>query len=110
MYIELSEELKNNNKIKNIISYLYLIINYEIVDLLKFMDESQKYCLQNLSSTPKNKEWGEMFVYYLFVQYKIEKIDLNQEIKINKIENWDNLEILRGIFKTNNESWLNSYF
>ncbi len=101
MYIELSEELKKNNSIKNIIfiSYIYLIINYEIVDLLRFIDESKKYCLEDLSSTPKNKECGEMFIYYLFGHYKIKKINLNQAIIINKIENWDNLEILRRIFK-----------
>ncbi len=101
MYIELSEELKKNNSIKNIIfiSYIYLIINYEIVDLLRFIDESKNYCLEDLSSTPKNKECGEMFIYYLFGHYKIKKINLNQAIIINKIENWDNLEILRRIFK-----------
>ena len=41
MYIEISNELKNNNENKNIIltSYLYLIIVYEIVNLLKLWNK-----------------------------------------------------------------------
>ncbi len=56
IYIEKSEELNNNNEIKNIIltSYLYLIIIHEIVHLLRFIDESKKYNLEN--STPKIKK------------------------------------------------------
>ena len=50
-----------------------------------------------------------MFINYLFGQYKIEKIDLNQTMIINKIENWDNIEILRVIFKIKNELLSNSY-
>ena len=64
---------EKDKKIKNKIlsSYLVIILIHEIVHLLKFLKKEKFEKMEDLTSTPKGKEDGEMFINYLFCSIKI---------------------------------------
>ena len=98
LYIEISDELKNDNKKRKIIleAYLTILLIHEIAHLLKFFKED--FSFQYIPSTPKLREGGEVFIKYLFGISKIKNIDYDQAIMVNDSSNWDSIHELHKIF------------
>ena len=89
----------NKNKREEILkSALIILLIHEIIHLLKYYPINEKY--PEISPiTPKNKENGKCLIYYLFEKDVIQKINYNQALEINKVNNWDDLDILHKIFE-----------
>ena len=89
----------NINKREEILkSALIILLIHEIIHLLKYYPINEKY--PEISPiTPKNKENGKCLIYYLFEKDVIQKINYNQALEINKVNNWDDLDILHKIFE-----------
>ena len=72
--------------------------------------------LQNDSPlTPRGKESGRCLIHYLFNVGVIQTIDYEQSLILNKTSTWNNLSIIRSLFKKpkndsfNNGGKLNFY-
>ena len=49
--------------------------------------------------TPREKERGRCFIHYLFNVGVIQSIDYEQSLILNKTSTWNNLSIMRSLFK-----------
>ena len=71
--------------------------------MLKFYPINNKYAdLTNIIL--RDKENGQLFIYYLFGQSIIYKINYFQSKEINNLSNWVNVDLLKKIFENNNQS------
>ena len=101
---ELFNEKKNNSEIiKEILtSYLLIIIIHEMINLLKYIkDGNLEHSYESyfdLPDTPKGKEGGKFFIYYLFNTPVINKINYYQAKLINDTSNWEDINKLYQIF------------
>lgn len=87
-----------NNREEILKSALIILLIHEIIHLLKYYPINEKY--PEISPiTPKNKENGKCLIYYLFDKDVVQKINYNQALEINKVNNWDDLDILHKIFE-----------
>jgi len=75
---------------------LKIIIIHEIIHILKYLKNNIDF--NNIPETPREREGGKMFINYLFGMPVIKSINLEQAKKINNINFWEDVEILRKIF------------
>ena len=96
LHYEFNENIDENNK--NIIfrAALKIIIIHEIIHILKYLKNNIDF--NNIPETPREREGGKMFINYLFGMPVIKSINLEQAKKINNINFWEDVEILRKIF------------
>ena len=107
IYFEFSELLDEEKRNVIFRAYLFIIILHEITHLVKFMKQKTN-SYDNIPKTPKKKEAGKMFINYLFNLPMIYYITTKQAEIINKIENWNNIELLSKIFEEQKE-WYENY-
>ena len=100
LFIETSDSLEENIEIqKNILtSYLIIILIHEIIHLLKFF-KSEKIYFNTIPGTPLSKEGGKVFINYLFGVSIVNSLTYEQSQKINDINSWNDIDILRNIFQ-----------
>jgi hypothetical protein len=113
---EISGELKDNvQKIKTILrSALFVLLVHELAHFLKAYKSEEE--LQNdYPMTPRGKESGRCLIHYLFNVGVIQTIDYEQSLILNEISKWNDLSIMRSLFRIpkndsfNNGSKLNFY-
>ena len=99
LFIETSDSLEENIEIqKNILtSYLIIILIHEIIHLLKFFKREKIY-FNTIPGTPLSKEGGKVFINYLFGVSIVNSLTYEQSQKINDINSWNDIDILRNIF------------
>ena len=102
LHYEFNANIDDNNK--NIIfrAALKIIIIHEIIHILKYLKKNDVN-FNNMPETPREREGGKMFINYLFNIPVITSINLDQAIKINDINSWEVIEILRKIFPKEDE-------
>ena len=100
LFIETSDSLEENIEIqKNILtSYLIIILIHEIIHLLKFFKREKIY-FNTIPGTPLSKEGGKVFINYLFGVSIVNSLTYEQSQKINDINSWNDIDILRNIFQ-----------
>ena len=100
LFIETSDSLEENIEIqKNILtSYLIIILIHEIIHLLKFFKREKIY-FNAIPGTPLSKEGGKVFINYLFGVSIVNSLTYEQSQKINDINSWNDIDILRNIFQ-----------
>ena len=98
LYFKLSDSLDEEKRNEIFKAYLFIIILHETVHLVKFMKE-KTIQYSNIPQTPKRKEGGKMFIYYLFNTPIIYSINYKQALVVNNPENWNKPELLSNIFK-----------
>ena len=87
-------------QIKTILKgYLIVILLHETEHFLRLLNE--KNVVSN--NTPRKKEGGELFIKYLFGVKTISNISFNQAERIIDLENWNNPEKIKNIFKDQQE-------
>ena len=105
---EISGDLINDNqKINSVLrGTLLILLVHELAHFLKAYntDESLK---KDYPITPRNKESGRCLINYLFNASVIQSINYNQSLALLNISNWENLNIMRGIFKNSNDDTFN---
>ena len=97
---EISGDLKDNDKkIKSVLkSALLVLLVHEMTHFLKAYNSEEE--LQNdFPMTPKEKESGSCLIHYLFNVGVIQSIDYEQSLILNKTSTWNNLSIMRSLFK-----------
>ena len=101
--LNFSKECNEEQRESILKSYLKLLLLHELINLLKYYPINDKYP-EITSITSREKENEELFIYYLFGQTVIYKINYSQSKEINNISNWNNIDKLKKIFKNNEKS------
>ena len=101
--LNFSKECNEEQRESILKSYLKLLLLHELINLLKYYPINDKYP-EITSITSREKENEELFIYYLFGQTVIYKINCSQSKEINNISNWNNIDKLKKIFKNNEKS------
>ena len=105
--LNFSKECNEEQRESILKSYLKLLLLHELINLLKYYPINDKYP-EITSITSREKENEELFIYYLFGQTVIYKINYSQSKEINNISNWNNIDKLKKIFKNNEKSLENT--
>ena len=97
---EISGDLKNDNKkIKSVIKgTLLILLVYELANFLKAYN-TEESLQKNYPITPRKKENGRYLINYLFNTNVIQSINYNQSLELVNISTWENLNIMRSLFK-----------
>ena len=96
LYYKYNEKIGDDNKIIIFKAALKILIIYEIMHILKIL----KYVV-NFNEIPKilrEREAGKMLTNYLFGIPIIKIINLEEANKLNDINNWSDVKLLRNIF------------
>lgn len=105
---EISGDLKNDNqKINSVLKgTLIILLVHELAHFLKAYntDESLK---KNYPITPRKRESGRCLINYLFNTSVIQSINYNQSLVLINISNWENLSIMRSVFKKSKDGYFN---
>ena len=90
-------------EIKEILEgYLILILLHETEQFLRFLDENNKN-MGASTQRSKEKERGKLFIKYLFGVESINHINDKQAKDILNLDNWKNHELIKSIFKDQQE-------
>ena len=69
--------------------------------ILKFLKNEVSF--NQIPKTPRKREAGKMLINYLFGILTIKSITLEEANKINDINTWGDINLLRNIFHKDNE-------
>ena len=69
--------------------------------ILKFLKNDANF--NEMQKTPRKREAGKMLMNYLFGIPTIKSINLEEANKLNDIQNWTDVNLLRKIFHKDNE-------
>ena len=103
LYYEFNENINENNKIIIFRAALKIIIVHEIMNILKYLKKNANF--KEMTSTPRERESGKMLINYLFGTPTIKSIDLEKAKKINDINYWNDINLLKTIFHEKKESF-----
>ena len=103
LYYEFNENITEDNK--NIIfrAALKIIIVHEIMNILKYLKANGNF--KEIQNSPRERETGKKLINYLFDTSIIKSIDLEEAKKINDINYWNNINLLKTIFHEKKESF-----
>ena len=101
LYYEFNENIKENNKKIILRAALKIIIIHEIMHIFKFLKNDVNF--NKMPGTPREREEGKMLINYLFGQPVIKSINLEEAEKINNINTWNDINLLRSIFPIEKE-------
>ena len=93
--------------IKDILKgYLIIILLHETEHFFRIFNQEEK---DVFSITPRELEGGRLFIKYLFGVESISHINQEQVNKLLKIDNWENHEKLKTIFKGQKEEVITQF-
>ena len=99
---------KDKDKVKSILrSILFILLVHELAQFLKAYNSS-KTLQKNYPIIHRKKEKGRCVINYLFNTCIIRSITYDQSILLNKIETWNDLNLMRGLFKKSKDDSLKS--
>ena len=101
LYYEFNKDIDENNKKIILRAALKIIIIHEIMHILKFLKNDVNF--NKMPGTPRQREGGKMLINYLFGQPVIKSINLEEAKKINDINTWNDIKLLRNIFPIEKE-------
>ena len=101
LYYKFSENIDENNKIIIFKAALKILIIHEIMHILKFLKNEVSF--NQIPKTPRKREAGKMLINYLFGIPTIKSITLEEANKINDINTWGDINLLRNIFHKDND-------
>lgn len=98
LYYEFNKNINDNNKRIILSAALKILIVHEVMHILKYLKKNANF--GKLPSTPRKRENGKMIINYLFGKPIINRITLEEAIKVNNIKYWDDVKSLRQIFSS----------
>ena len=101
LYYKFNEQIDGNNKIIIFKAALKILIIHEIMHIFKFLKNDANF--NEMPKTPRKREAGKMLMNYLFGIPTIKSINLDEANKLNDIQNWTDVNLLRKIFHKDNE-------
>ena len=101
LYYEFNKDIDENNKKIILRAALKIIIIHEIMHIFKFLKNDVNF--NKMPGTPRQREGGKMLINYLFGQPVIKSINLEEAKKINDINTWNDIKLLRNIFPIEKE-------
>ena len=101
LYYKFNEQIDGNNKIIIFKAALKILIIHEIMHIFKFLKKDANF--NEMQKTPRKREAGKMLINYLFEIPNIKSINLDEANKLNDIQNWTDVNLLRKIFHKDNE-------
>ena len=96
LYYKFNEKIGDDNKIIIFKAALKILIIHEIMLILKFLKNDANF--NEMPKTPREREAGKMLINYLFGIPIIKSINLEEANKLNDINNWSDVNLLRKIF------------
>ena len=96
LYFEFNKDFEQDNKRVILKAVLKILIINEIMHILNYMKKDVNFA--HIPKKPRGIEEGEMLINYLFGLPIINRIYLDEAIKINDIKNWESIEKLKSIF------------
>ena len=96
LYYKFNEKIDDDNKIIIFKAALKILIIHEIMHILKFLKNDANF--NEMPKTPREREAGKMLINYLFGIQIIKSINLEEANKLNDINNWSDVNLLRKIF------------
>ena len=90
---------KDDEKTKSILRSVLLILLVNELDYFLKAYNPVKSLQKNYSVTPRKNGSGECLINYLFNTRLIQSITYDQSLLLNKIETWNNLNLMRGLFQ-----------
>lgn len=97
---EISDNLKNENeKVNYILKSVLLILLVHLLDQFLKAYNPIKTLGKNYPIIPIKKDIGGCLINYLFNTCIIQSINYEQSILLNKIDTWNNLNLMRGLFQ-----------
>ena len=108
LYYKFNKHIKENNKIFIFKAALKILIIHEIMHILKYLKNEVNF--NDMPKTPREREAGKMLINYLFGIPTIKSINLDEAKKINDIENWNDINLLKKIFINENQPIENKSF
>ena len=105
---EISGDLKNDNqKINSVLKgTLIILLVHELANFLKAYN-TEESLKKNYPITPRKRESGRCLIKYLFNTSVIQSINYNQSLVLINISNWENLSIMRAVFKKSKDENFN---
>ena len=101
LYYEFNKNIDENNKKIIFKAALKILIIHEIMHILKFLKKNVNF--NEMPQTPRKREAGKMLINYLFGRPTIKSINLEEAEKINDLNTWNDINLLRNIFPTEKE-------
>ncbi len=97
---EISCDLKDNyQKINSVLkSVLFILLVYEFAHFLNAYNSEENLQYNSPISSREKKTRGSL-MYYLFNTSVIQSINYEQSLILNEVSNWNDLSILRSLFK-----------
>ena len=96
LYYKFNEKIGDDNKIIIFKAALKILIIHEIMHILKFLKNDANF--NEMPKTPREREASKMLINYLFGIPIIKSINLEEANKLNDINNWSDVNLLRKIF------------